>query len=50
MVPKIAAIGPTTSTFLHDSLNLRVDVISPKPTPEDLVTAIVAHDQAISPS
>lgn len=41
---KIAAIGPTTSTFLHDKLNMRVDVLSPKPSPEALAAAIQGFD------
>ncbi|THH21767.1 hypothetical protein EUX98_g8288 [Antrodiella citrinella] len=36
----LAAIGPTTLTFLRDSLRLVVDVTAPKPTPEALVGAI----------
>lgn len=41
---KIAAIGPTTSTFLNDKLNMRVDVLSPKPSPEGLAAAIQGFD------
>ncbi|KII83671.1 hypothetical protein PLICRDRAFT_119223 [Plicaturopsis crispa FD-325 SS-3] len=42
---KIAAIGPTTAQFLRDKLDLRVDVVPPKPTPEDLSNAIASHDR-----
>ncbi|KAF9235000.1 tetrapyrrole biosynthesis, uroporphyrinogen III synthase [Melanogaster broomeanus] len=31
---KIAVIGPTTASFLRDTLKLQVDVVAPKPTPE----------------
>ena len=41
---KIAAIGPTTASYLSDELRMRVDVISPKPTPDALCSAIVAFD------
>lgn len=41
-VSRIAAIGPTTSIFLRETLQLRVDVTSPKPSPESLVAAIAA--------
>jgi uroporphyrinogen-III synthase len=40
----VAAIGQTTAAFLHDNLNIRVNVIPPKPTPEDIVAAIVQYD------
>ncbi|TCD68562.1 hypothetical protein EIP91_010487 [Steccherinum ochraceum] len=42
----LAAIGPTTSAFLRDNLNLVVDVISPKPTPEALAEAIQRFDSS----
>ncbi|KAI0944313.1 hypothetical protein AcW1_002056 [Taiwanofungus camphoratus] len=42
--PKIAAIGPTTSGFLQENLNLQVHVVSPKPNAESLSTAIVSFD------
>ncbi|TFK37545.1 tetrapyrrole biosynthesis, uroporphyrinogen III synthase [Crucibulum laeve] len=42
--PKVAAIGPVTLKFLHDTLNLHVEVVPPQPTPEDLVDAISIHD------
>ncbi|KAJ7608129.1 tetrapyrrole biosynthesis, uroporphyrinogen III synthase [Mycena polygramma] len=41
---RIASIGPTTSTFLQEKLNISVDVVAPKPTPEDLLQAISAYD------
>lgn len=41
---KIAAIGPTTSAFLHHKLNMRVDVLSPKPSPGALAAAIQGFD------
>lgn len=41
---KVAAIGPTTSTFLRDELCIRVDVLSPKPNPESLASAIKEFD------
>ncbi|KAJ7052603.1 tetrapyrrole biosynthesis, uroporphyrinogen III synthase [Mycena amicta] len=34
---KIAAIGPTTSTFLQKQLDLSVDVVAQTPTPYDLL-------------
>ncbi|KAK7680760.1 hypothetical protein QCA50_016068 [Cerrena zonata] len=41
---RIAAIGPTTSTFLTDTLKLRVDAIPSKPSPEALVNAVYSVD------
>ncbi|KAI0790222.1 tetrapyrrole biosynthesis uroporphyrinogen III synthase [Irpex lacteus] len=41
---KVAAIGPTTSTFLSNDLRLRVDVLSPKPNADSLVLAIQEFD------
>ncbi|KAJ7659943.1 tetrapyrrole biosynthesis, uroporphyrinogen III synthase [Mycena rosella] len=41
---RIASIGPTTSTFLRDKLNLRVDAEAVKPKPDELLRAIVASD------
>jgi len=43
--PRVAAIGPVTSSFLRDELKIRVDTTPPKPTPQDLVAAIVAYDR-----
>lgn len=41
---KIAAIGPTTATFLRDSLHVRVDVVSTKPGAQSLACAIKDYD------
>ncbi|PBK63412.1 tetrapyrrole biosynthesis, uroporphyrinogen III synthase [Armillaria solidipes] len=41
---KIAAIGPTTAAFLHETLGLRVDAIPTKPSSEELLRAIVDVD------
>lgn len=43
---KIAAIGPVTASFLRNELNMHVDVISPKPTAQDLVAAIGLYDKS----
>ncbi|KAI6164037.1 tetrapyrrole biosynthesis, uroporphyrinogen III synthase, partial [Pisolithus thermaeus] len=43
-IAKVAAIGPTTASFLRDEMGLRVDVIAPKPTPAELASAIVGFD------
>ncbi|KAF9502103.1 tetrapyrrole biosynthesis, uroporphyrinogen III synthase [Pleurotus eryngii] len=40
----VAAIGPTTHDFLRDTLKLHVHAVASKPTPDDLVSAIKAHD------
>jgi uroporphyrinogen-III synthase len=40
----IAAIGPTTAAFLQETLHLRVNVVPPKPTPEELAGAINAAE------
>ncbi|KAI0702748.1 tetrapyrrole biosynthesis uroporphyrinogen III synthase [Earliella scabrosa] len=42
---RIAAIGPTTSTFLEEELGVRVDVVPAKPTPEALAEAIAQWDE-----
>ena len=42
---KIASIGPTTATFLREGLELQVDAVASKPTPEELVSSIVAFDR-----
>jgi len=47
--PRVAAIGQTTATFLRENLNLRVDVVPSKPTPEDIVEAVLQYD-GINPS
>ncbi|KAJ7931433.1 tetrapyrrole biosynthesis, uroporphyrinogen III synthase, partial [Mycena leptocephala] len=41
---RIASIGPTTSTFLRDKLNVSVDAVAFKPTPDDLLHSIGAYD------
>jgi uroporphyrinogen-III synthase len=41
----VATIGPTTTTFLRNSLGLHVAVESPKPTAEVLAGAIAAYDE-----
>lgn len=43
---RTAVIGPTTAAFLHDSLGIHVDVVAPTPTPESLVLAINAFEEA----
>ncbi|KDQ52451.1 hypothetical protein JAAARDRAFT_61977 [Jaapia argillacea MUCL 33604] len=43
-IPRIAAIGPTTSTYLRDALHIPVHVVSPRPKAEDLAQAIDAFD------
>ncbi|EDR09617.1 uncharacterized protein LACBIDRAFT_318859 [Laccaria bicolor S238N-H82] len=43
---KIASIGPTTATFLREVLELQVDAVASKPTPEELVSSIVAFDRS----
>ncbi|KAG9217703.1 hypothetical protein CCMSSC00406_0003608 [Pleurotus cornucopiae] len=40
----VAAIGPTTHGFLRDTLKVHVHTVASKPTPDDLVSAIKAHD------
>jgi len=40
----VAVIGPTTASFLRDTLEVRVDVVAPKPTPDALCDAIAAFD------
>ncbi|OCH84534.1 tetrapyrrole biosynthesis uroporphyrinogen III synthase [Obba rivulosa] len=42
--PQIAAIGPTTSTFLRDTLRLNVNVVPTRPVADALVSAIVHLD------
>ncbi|KAH0834148.1 beta-glucan synthesis-associated protein-domain-containing protein [Lanmaoa asiatica] len=43
-VLKVAVIGPTTASFLRDTLKMRVDVVAPKPTADELCSAVVAFD------
>ena len=47
--PRLASIGPTTATSMWDELQVRVDVVSAKPTPSDVVKAIVAYDKVQGP-
>ncbi|KAI8992799.1 tetrapyrrole biosynthesis uroporphyrinogen III synthase [Trametes punicea] len=42
---RIAAIGPTTSTFLREELGIDVAVVAEKPTPEALAEGIAAWDR-----
>jgi len=44
---RVASIGPTTYTFLHDELHLEVDVTAQKPSPEDIVACITAYDRRL---
>ncbi|KAF8647567.1 hypothetical protein AX16_006624 [Volvariella volvacea WC 439] len=44
--PRIASIGPTTSSFLRDALKLHVEVTARKPSPDDLLAAIAERDRA----
>ncbi|KAK0232124.1 tetrapyrrole biosynthesis, uroporphyrinogen III synthase [Armillaria nabsnona] len=41
---KVVVIGPTTATFLHETVGLCVDVISAELWPEELLRAIVDAD------
>ncbi|KAG5350131.1 hypothetical protein C0989_012530 [Termitomyces sp. Mn162] len=43
--PRVAAIGSVTAAFLRDELKIHVHVAPPKPTPQDLVAAIVGYDR-----
>jgi len=43
---KIASIGPTTTIFLREELKLQVDAVASKPTPEELVSSIIAFDRS----
>jgi len=43
---RVASIGPTTSTFLQERMNIAVEAVAPKPTPEDLLQVIRAYDKA----
>lgn len=38
---RIAAIGPTTDTFLRNELHIRVHAVAQKPTPEEIVSVII---------
>ncbi len=41
---RLAAIGPTTSTYLESELQLQVDVVAPKPNPDALAAGIASWD------
>ncbi|KAG6853422.1 hypothetical protein C0991_004535 [Blastosporella zonata] len=43
--PRVAAIGSVTAAFLCDELHIHVHVAPPKPTPQDLVSAIITYDR-----
>ncbi|KAG6908796.1 hypothetical protein DXG01_003243 [Tephrocybe rancida] len=43
--PRVAAIGSVTSAFLRDELHIHVHVAPLKPTPQDLVAAIIEYDR-----
>ncbi|KAF9458717.1 tetrapyrrole biosynthesis, uroporphyrinogen III synthase [Collybia nuda] len=43
--PRTAAIGPVTTSFMRDELNISVDVTALNPTPQDLLAAIIANEQ-----
>ena len=45
LLSRIAAIGPTTHSFLVDELHRKVHVAAQKPTPEDLLSAIQKYDK-----
>lgn len=42
---KIAAIGPTTASYLRNKLSLDVAVVSVKPDPVELAKVVFEHDQ-----
>ncbi|KAI6137664.1 tetrapyrrole biosynthesis, uroporphyrinogen III synthase [Pisolithus tinctorius] len=46
-IAKVAAIGPTTASFLREEMGLRVDVVAPKPNPAELANTIAAFDSPI---
>ncbi|KAJ4481004.1 tetrapyrrole biosynthesis, uroporphyrinogen III synthase [Lentinula aciculospora] len=46
---RIAAIGPTTASFLRDKLHLHVDAIPAKPNPESLIEAMRVASSPASP-
>jgi uroporphyrinogen-III synthase len=41
---KVAAIGPTTDSFLRDDLHLHVHAVAPKPVPDEIVSVIKSND------
>lgn len=45
-VVKVAAIGPTTETFLTQTLKLSVSVTARNPTAEGLADEIFQYDEA----
>ena len=42
---RLAAIGPTTAASLESELQLRIDVVAAKPTPEALADGIAGFDE-----
>lgn len=42
---KIAVIGPTTASFMRDVLKMHVDVVAPRPTSNDLASAVAKFDR-----
>ncbi|RDX46079.1 tetrapyrrole biosynthesis uroporphyrinogen III synthase [Lentinus brumalis] len=46
---RLAAIGPTTSTYLEAELHLRVDVVAEKPNPDALAAGIASWDREQGP-
>ena len=42
---RLAAIGPTTAASLESELQLRIDVVAAKPTPEALADGIASFDE-----
>lgn len=42
---RVAAIGSVTAAFLRDELHIHVHVVSQKPTPQDLLAAILGYDR-----
>ncbi|KAF8127643.1 tetrapyrrole biosynthesis uroporphyrinogen III synthase [Boletus edulis] len=47
-VLKVATIGPTTASFLRDTLKMRVDVVALKPSPDALCRDVVAFDDGVA--
>ncbi|KAF7374977.1 Uroporphyrinogen-III synthase [Mycena sanguinolenta] len=43
---RVASIGPTTSAFLQDTLNIVVDAVASKPSADNLLQVIGACDEA----
>jgi len=43
---KVAAIGPTTESFLRQTLKLSVAVTARNPKPDDLADGVLQHDEA----